>query len=160
MQFYDITHLSAPMDKQLAQRLGYKRVLNIGTDIALRTPDSEMPVIADSMDTMNNRNVIGVVAWSSMSAAQLAKVADKNKLLIFNLNNLISKQRPQISAEMARSGRLLREAERMGVEIEAASFAESKEQILSSRQIIAWLMLLGLSESRAKLALTRLGDRV
>ncbi len=156
------------VDQKLARRLGYKRVLIVGKDVALLNAgnDTKKTVIyAKNMDAVarhvKSRDVVGFIFDdSSIIRKALEEIHENGKLVVLPLSQIMQHDQRARLRGIGRMRRLLKTALRYRAQVAVVSLAQNKDQMLSRMQLSALASYLGANDEQSKAMLQKIGDVV
>ncbi len=162
MHFFDVTAIS--VDEQLLRLLGYAKTLILGKDLFLDNKNQEVKTLISMQNEKNQakairqQNVIGIKfdGGKAPDKKTLEQMAEMGKVLAINLSSLTNQA--DVSRAIGSTSNLVKKARHADVKIALASFAESKEDLLSTKQAISIGVLLGMPIEEAKNALSFWGE--
>ncbi len=166
MRYFDVVGISGGVDKGLAARLGFSKVLVLGSDIILSDrPLHGRKCIVESSDqgtlikSLRDPSVIGIkIPDNEIDGKVIAAAADAEKPIVIDLSPLFSQQWRDRQRSIARLRGLIKEATRAGAEFIGISNARSANYLLSIGQMLGILGLIGMDVNRAKATMEKIGE--
>ena len=168
MRYFDVVGMSGGVDKALAARLGYSRILVLGTDVILsdRPHQGKRCIVASTdqgvlMKALKDQSVIGIeLPDNEIMGKVIAAAADAEKPIVIDLNPVFSQQWRERQRSIARLRGMVKEAARAGAGFICISNAKSIDYLVSANQMLELMRLIGLDDSRAKAAMAKMGEHL
>ena len=171
MQFFDIVSLKDDADiGKLALRLGYRKILNAGTEIHIigspgDAKDGKNIIRSNNSEAVakaiRNNSVIGVIAGDlRLDKKLLEEIRSEEKLVLIPLSDIICSRHETLQGSIKRAKGTLRDALMSRVKVAVISLAPNRECMLSCMQMLELTKLLGATESGAKEMLCSLGEYI
>jgi RNase P/RNase MRP subunit p30 len=171
MQFFDLVALNDGTDlEELAKRLRYKKIFNVGKDLGLisdiKKLSTGMRSVVKSNDeevlikAIRNNDVIGVIADDKISMKLIDELHKRECLLLIPTSTLVCSDQETRVRNLHRAKVMLRNALIGRVRVALVTLAEERACMLSSSQMLEIAGLLGATEKIAKEMLSAIGNFV
>ena len=167
MQYFDITNSPNVFDKELAKRLGFKKIFNAGSEIEI-VENLERQTKRPFLIFSGNPNIISTLIkyegaigiltnGETINQQILDKVRENKKLIVFNSYYLTISQKERVS-KIYKLRKLFKEAYKAKVNSTIISLAPNPDYLLSFMQLFEIAKLIASDEHHAKKMLTNLGE--
>ncbi len=158
MQYFDISMLNA--NEEFAKSLGFKKIFKIGKEISI-FPNGEKCIAYISEKNFHkavkSAEALGIVANAfPPQKKELEIIKEEEKVLIFPIGYILGMKGMELIRAIAQLKNAFRTAKQMHVKIAIATLSNSKEQFLSSMQLLEVASMISGSEEKAKEMVQRL----
>ncbi len=165
MKYMDIVNMP-DIDANLVSRLGYSKVLRLGTDMVRATGqrdlDSKMSAIPSSspmLHLLSRPNAAAALLdGSSIDKRSLDIIRDAGKPLVIGLSQLTSLRQKERVLQLQKLRTLYTNAKHQGVKVQFATLAADPSQLMSRMQLMCAAKLIGASDEEAKAAMLAKGE--
>ncbi len=168
MAYFDIASAPEGAEKEVAERLGFRRIYSLGSDVELlddaaSKQDGTKKIIAGrNADTLakgirRNDVVAALVEGRSPSGKELEMLKEIGKPLLIPVAALTCAPERERSTQLRKAKSTVREAMLHRAPVSLASMAGSNECLMSAQQLLAVGGLLGMGRKAAQRALEVMG---
>ncbi len=166
MNYFDLVEMKS-VDRALTSRLGYKKILNLGTDVIVASDlkfDRNKKVIVKSSDkgvlsrALTERRVIGIIIEDNELVKKILDEAKEDSKIVFLVaSELTSENRERRLRVWYRARNLFKFAKNIGTKISLVTLAKDKNYLLSANQMMEISKFVGADLAYSKEMLGFLG---
>ena len=171
MAYFDIVNGAADENEatNFAKLFGYKKIFTLGKEVFILdckdvNPSDKKVIIRNNANTgmlvkcLRMQNVIGILTDSAPSGNVLESIKQNNKIIILNSSELTCVDKRQRISNLFRFKRIVSSGMHKKTEIAIATFANDKEQMLSSMQLVEIAKFIGADGDTARKMVSKFGD--